>query len=187
MSTKHDESQVLGFLARSLSVEKTLEQFPGLTEKKLASTLEAASRRAGILNEESAVLWVDGAARGNPGPAGAGAYVIIPGKDPVGRGEFLGDATNNVAEYSALIMGLAFVESLGLKKVGVRSDSELLVKQMTGEYRVKNERLKSLFIKAKEAETRLDSVTFEHVPREKNKEADLLANRAVDSKGPVTL
>jgi len=187
MSTKHNTPLVLSFLARSLSVKKTLEHFPGLTRDNLSSILETASQKTAPEGQGPAVLWVDGAARGNPGPAGAGAYLVVPGKDAVGRGEFLGVATNNVAEYSALIMGLAMVEGHGLKSVGVRSDSELMVRQMTGEYRVKNEKLKSLFAKATKAVTRLESVTFEHIPREENREADQMANRAVDAKGTVVL
>ncbi|UCF32058.1 MAG: ribonuclease HI family protein [bacterium] len=130
---------------------------------------------------------VDGAARGNPGPAGAGFLVMGRGWTTVRRGEYLGEATNNVAEYQALLFGLEEAVKAGAVRVRICSDSELLVKQMTGEYRVKNPRLKDLFMRAQRMASNLKDVTYSHIPREENKEADRLANMAIDAEGPVSL
>jgi ribonuclease HI len=129
-----------------------------------------------------AMLYTDGGARGNPGPA-AFAYVI---EDPEGgvldsHGEAIGVATNNVAEYSALVAGLVRAAELGVDALEVRSDSELMVKQMRGEYRVKNADLKTLFLRASNAARALGSVTYTHVRREHNKLADQLVNDALDA------
>jgi ribonuclease HI len=129
-----------------------------------------------------AVLYTDGGARGNPGPA-AFAYVI---EEPGGavidaRGERIGIATNNVAEYSALVAGLRRAHELGVVELEVRSDSELMVKQMRGEYRVKNADLRALFLDASRAARALGSVTYTHIRREHNELADRLVNEALDA------
>ena len=128
-----------------------------------------------------ALLWTDGGARGNPGPA-AYAYVLEAEDGTVldARGEPIGIATNNVAEYSALVAGLRRAHELGVIEVELRSDSELMVKQMRGEYRVKNAGLQPLFERAKDLVRRIGRVQFEHVRREFNKDADRLANEAMD-------
>lgn len=131
-------------------------------------------------------IYTDGGARGNPGPAGAGAVVYKDGKEVAHVSKFLGIHTNNWAEYEALILVLeaarAFLRSPVLEKVTVRMDSELIVKQMKGEYRVKHPELKLQHQKVKKiiAES-FPHIAFEHVPREKNKEADRYANDAMDS------
>lgn len=127
---------------------------------------------------------IDGAARGNPGPA-AFAYVIAHDGEPVleeaGR---LGTATNNVAEYTALVRALGRAAELGGKRLVVRSDSELLVKQMRGEYKVKNAALKELYDEAKELVAQFDTVTLQHVRREQNRQADKLCNDVLDGRMP---
>ncbi|UCG39738.1 MAG: ribonuclease HI family protein [bacterium] len=133
----------------------------------------------------AAVLSVDGAARGNPGPAGAG-FVIEQGEVTLlSAGRYLEEATNNVAEYRALIMGLEAASTIGIRELDVRSDSELLVRQIRGEYRVRNEGLRPLFAEAQRLMGRFARVTIEHVPREGNRQADRLANMAIDAKGAV--
>ena len=133
----------------------------------------------------SAVLRSDGGARGNPGPAGAG-FVIQVGGDTICRGgRFLGSCTNNVAEYEALIWGLENVHALGHARVTVFADSELLVKQVNGQYRVKNEGLKPLFLRALTLLRGFESYEVRHVRRELNKEADALANEAMDTRSSV--
>ena len=129
-----------------------------------------------------AKLWTDGGARGNPGPA-AFAYVIEADDGTVlaAHGETIGVATNNVAEYSALIAGLEKALELGLREVDVVSDSELMVKQMLGEYRVKNEALRELSVRAGRLARELGSVTYTAVRREHNELADRLVNEALDS------
>jgi ribonuclease HI len=130
---------------------------------------------------EAAVLWSDGAARGNPGPAGLGAILKTPsGEVLAAESRYLGHTTNNVAEYRALLMGLERALALGVRKLEVRADSELLIKQLRGEYRVKNQGLKPLFAEAKALLSRFESYQLTHVRRELNSEADQLANIGVD-------
>ena len=127
-------------------------------------------------------LWTDGGARGNPGPA-AFAYVLEADDVTVldARGEAIGVATNNVAEYSALVAGLGRAVEAGVRELEVRSDSELMVKQMRGEYRVKNRDLQSLFLDASRAAREIGRVTYTHVRREHNELADRLVNEALDA------
>ena len=127
-------------------------------------------------------LWTDGGARGNPGPA-AFAYVLedASGSALAAHGEAIGVATNNVAEYRGLVAGLAKAVELGVDELEVVSDSELLVKQMRGEYRVKNEALQSLVGRARDLERRLGVVRYRAVRREHNELADRLVNEALDA------
>ena len=127
------------------------------------------------------LLMVDGAARGNPGPAGCGA-VICDEKGAVVRelSRYLGHATNNVAEYEALLMGLEALIELKRNKIVVQSDSQLLVRQLNGEYRVKDEKLKVLYQRATGLLRQFGSYRIVHVRRELNKAADRLANRGID-------
>jgi ribonuclease HI len=127
-------------------------------------------------------LYTDGGARGNPGPAAA-AYVLEAEDGTVlhAHGETIGVATNNVAEYSALIAGLAKALALGLDQVDVVSDSELLVKQMNGEYRVKNTALIDLSLEAAGLARQIGRVTYRAVRRTENELADSLVNEALDA------
>jgi ribonuclease HI len=127
-------------------------------------------------------LWTDGGARGNPGPA-AFAYVLeTEDGDPLdAHGERIGVATNNVAEYRALLAGLARAAELGVTGLEVVSDSELLVKQMRGEYRVKNDALRELNTEAERLARRLGRVEYRHVRRAHNELADRLVNEALDA------
>ena len=127
-------------------------------------------------------LSTDGGARGNPGPAAYG-YVLETDDGTVlaAHGEKIGVATNNVAEYSALIAGLEKARELGVGEVEVVSDSELLVKQMNGEYRVKNEALRELSLKAARLARRVGRVSYTAVRREHNELADRLVNEALDA------
>ena len=127
-------------------------------------------------------LYTDGGARGNPGPA-AFAYVLEAGDGTVlaAHGEKIGVATNNVAEYRGLVAGLEKAVELAVPEVEVVSDSELLVKQMRGEYRVKNEALLELSQRATRLARKLDKVEYRHVVREHNELADRLVNEALDA------
>ena len=129
-------------------------------------------------------LSTDGGARGNPGPA-AYAYVLEADDGTVlaAHGEPIGVATNNVAEYRALVEGLRKAVEVGVDELEVVSDSELLVHQMRGEYRVKNEALKLLWVDAQELADKLRKVTFTAVRREHNELADRLVNEALDDAG----
>jgi ribonuclease HI len=128
-----------------------------------------------------ALLYTDGGARGNPGPAAYG-YVLEAEDGTVlaSHGEHIGSATNNVAEYSGLVAGLRKALELQLPEVEVVSDSELMVKQMRGEYRVKNEALRALFAEAERLARQLGNVEYRHVKRAHNEEADRLVNDALD-------
>jgi ribonuclease HI len=129
-----------------------------------------------------ATLWTDGGARGNPGPA-AFAYVLeAEGGSPLAaHGEAIGVATNNVAEYSALVAGLEKAVELGVRDLEVVSDSELMVKQMRGEYKVKNEALRELSVRAGRLARELGTVRYTAVRREHNTLADRLVNEALDA------
>ncbi len=129
-----------------------------------------------------ATLYTDGGARGNPGPA-AYAFVLEAEDGTVleARGEAIGVATNNVAEYSALVAGLRRAAEAGVDELEVVSDSELLVKQMRGEYKVKNRALQELFLDASRLARLLDEVRYRHVRREHNELADQLVNEALDA------
>ncbi len=133
----------------------------------------------------SARLFTDGGARGNPGPAAA-AYVLEAEDGTVldARGEAIGVATNNVAEYRALVAGLEKAVELGVGELEVVSDSELLVKQMNGEYRVKNAALRELSLDAARLARKLGRVRYRAVRRAENELADRLVNEALDAAGP---
>jgi probable phosphoglycerate mutase len=129
-------------------------------------------------------LSTDGGSRGNPGPAAYG-YVLEAEDGTVlaAHGEAIGVATNNVAEYGALVAGLQKAVELGVSDLEVISDSELMVKQMRGEYRVKNEALRELSLRASQLARGLGSVSYTAVRREQNKLADQLVNEALDAAG----
>jgi len=133
----------------------------------------------------SATMFCDGASSGNPGKSGIGVLINFDHSgmsDESGNcriSEYIGIATNNVAEYSALIRGLEKARSLGVKVIDIYLDSELLVKQMNGVYKVKNKNLYRLWTRAKELLIDFDRCTITHVRRERNTEADLLARQAV--------
>jgi ribonuclease HI len=132
--------------------------------------------------ELKAKLSTDGGARGNPGPAAYG-YVLETEDGTVldARGEAIGEATNNVAEYRALVAGLESAAERGVSELEVVSDSELVVKQMRGEYRVKNEALRQLWELANDLERRFERVRYTAVRREHNELADRLVNEALDA------
>ncbi|MDD5560053.1 ribonuclease HI family protein [Candidatus Methylomirabilis sp.] len=127
------------------------------------------------------MIHIDGAARGNPGPAGIGV-MLETGDGPLQRGlcRYIGEATNNVAEYEALLLALREARKLQASVVEIRSDSQLLVRQIQGSYRVKNPRLAALHAQARDLISALPSFRIEHVGRELNRQADALANRAID-------
>jgi probable phosphoglycerate mutase len=127
-------------------------------------------------------LYTDGGARGNPGPAAYG-YVLEAEDGTVlaSGGRSIGVATNNVAEYRGLLAGLAKAVELSIAELDVRLDSELIVKQMRGEYRVRSESLRTLSVEAARLASQLGHVEYRHVPRERNELADSLVNQALDA------
>ncbi len=131
-----------------------------------------------------AIIWVDGAARGNPGPAAIAAII----RDEQGRlitslSRRIGVTTNNRAEYQAVIAALEKAIDLGARLVQVKSDSELVVNQLNGRYRVKKAELKPLYQRVRQLQGSLEGFTISHLPREQNREADRLANKALDLPG----
>ena len=127
-------------------------------------------------------LQTDGGARGNPGPAGSGAVLFDHTGAVVGEwSRYVGETTNNQAEYKALIGGLEMAIEKGVKTLVVRMDSQLIVNQVKGTYRVKDAGLKLLFASVLGLTNKFDSITFYHIPREQNKHADRLVNEAIDN------
>ncbi len=137
--------------------------------------------------KEKIIIYTDGGARGNPGPAAIGVVIKdASGRTIKGYGEAIGEATNNEAEYRAVISALAKTKALlGKEKtkkisVEVNADSEFVVRQLNGEYKIEEERLFPFFIKIWNLKMDFGKISFSHVPREKNKEADRLVNEALD-------
>ncbi len=172
-------------LARTLDIEKTVRNL-GITReeaKKFLNELSALLRPGPSPSKEFYHVYVDGAARGNPGDAGAGAVI----KDSRGRTikrlrRSLGVTTNNMAEYRALLLALEAARNLGLERLKVFADSELLVKQINGLYRVRSEDLKPLYAKALRLIEGFEHFEVHHIPRTENSEADRLANEAIDGR-----
>jgi ribonuclease HI len=130
----------------------------------------------------TATMHIDGASRGNPGKAAYAVVLARPGEPVVEEADTIGTASNNVAEYTALVNGLSLAAELGVKALQVYSDSELMVKQMNGEYKVKNEDLRALYEEACRLRRQFEKVTITHVRREQNKRADQIGNEALDGR-----
>jgi ribonuclease H / adenosylcobalamin/alpha-ribazole phosphatase len=138
------------------------------------------------VNPDEMVVWTDGGARGNPGPAGFGVVVTTPGGTVLAQlAEGIGWATNNVAEYRGVIAGLEQALALGARRVRVRADSLLVVNQQNGLWKVRNPALRELWAETRRLAGQFERVIWEHVPRERNRRADALANRAMDAQGAV--
>jgi len=125
-------------------------------------------------------IHTDGGARGNPGPAAYAFVISRPGQPDLEEHGCLGTSTNNIAEYTALVKALERARAIGGRRLLVQSDSELMIRQMTGQYKVKNEGLRPLYEAAQQLCRAFDAVTFRHVRREHNKRADELCNQALD-------
>jgi ribonuclease HI len=134
--------------------------------------------------EQTLVLEADGGSRGNPGPAGAGAVLRTPaGKVVREMKQYLGWATNNIAEYQGLIMGLQAAGEYGPARLVIRLDSELVVRQLNGQYKVKSPNLQPLYQQARRLLAQMAEVEIVHIPRGRNSLADALANQAMDEAG----
>jgi len=182
-------ADILDAMAQSEGLAKVSGDIPDLTPAALRMALKEAShlllqmvdsRRAPQPGARSLILHIDGAARGNPGPAGIGVVLWDEAGDFREEHQaYVGDATNNVAEYEALLFGLRKARELGYAAVKVFSDSELLVRQIRGEYRVKNPRLREFYGQVQRLLRSFDVVEIAHVDRGMNARADWLANRAI--------
>jgi ribonuclease HI len=148
---------------------------------KLAESLGGASPAVNPRALDRAILHADGASRGNPGPSAVAAIISLPtGEELASVAKRIGRATNNVAEYRAVIEGLKLARDLGVRNVAVRVDSELVMKQLTGTYRIRSADLAPLAREVAAEARRFATCVFEHVRREENREADRLANEALD-------
>jgi len=189
---KRDE--ILARLAKQLD-DATLERlFPGedlpALRRLIAGSVKSSAAKSIPAPPVSTVaaagcyrLFTDGASRGNPGQAGAGAVLLTAqGDELIARSAYLGSCTNNVAEYRALILGLDEALQLGCEELAISLDSELIVRQIQGRYKVKNETLLPLFQQVQQRLARLRRWSINHVPRAQNSRADQLANRGIDSK-----
>ncbi|MEA3450206.1 MAG: ribonuclease HI family protein [Patescibacteria group bacterium] len=127
------------------------------------------------------IIYTDGGARGNPGPAGIGAVIYNEKKEIIAEiSEYIGESTNNQAEYKALLAAIKKAKEFKVDEINFFLDSELVVEQMSGNYKVKNKSLQPLFVQIYNESLSYKKVTYKHVRREKNKEADRLANMAMD-------
>ena len=175
-----DRAQVLAALAQDLDLPRVMGRF-GLSREEMAHLLQEA---ASVLRRETLGMWrlyVDGASRGNPGPAGAGVVLFGPqGEKRAENSRYLGETTNNVAEYQALLMGLELAQSLGVRNLHVFADSQLVVQQLKGAYRVKTPHLLPLWRSAHQALQKFDIYAISHLNRSLNHEADRLARQAID-------
>jgi len=127
------------------------------------------------------VIYTDGGARGNPGPAGIGVVIYDQNKKLISEiSQYLGEATNNQAEYQAVIIALEKAKKIGAEEINLFSDSELMISQLKGDFKVKNKELGSLFVKIWNLKQSFKKVKFHHLPRAENKRADQLVNQAID-------
>ena len=134
----------------------------------------------GPASGETATANIDGGSRGNPGPAGYGVHITRDDGSIVDLKDSIGFATNNIAEYNGLIAALQWAVDHDLKSIAIKGDSQLIIEQMRGNYKVKNEGLKPLYLKARVLVMQIGDVSFEHVRREYNTEADRLSNVGMD-------
>ena len=155
------------------------ETIPDCTPQEIKEILNTLKKLYLDSKESQYELFTDGASRGNPGKAGVGFVIFKDGKEVARGGKFIGIKTNNEAEYFALLLGLKKCNELGIKNLKIYSDSKLLVNQIKGNFKVKDEKLKKLY---NEAGKLLSKFEFEivHIPREKNKVADNIANQKID-------
>jgi len=135
------------------------------------------------MTDREVTAFIDGASKGNPGEAGCGVVIYGLGKEPILLKKYIGHATNNIAEYNALILALEKLKELNIKEIIIKSDSLLLVSQLNGKYAVKNPNIRKLFRVYLSLAVNFDKIKVMHIPRELNKEADRLANLAIKEKG----
>lgn len=184
MGENADRAAIFRALAEGLDLAQVRERF-GITPDGLQNLFQEVADYYYTLEEGVWTIYCDGASRGNPGPAGAGVVMLDPyGEVAVRNLEYLGQTTNNVAEYRGLLLGLKMARNLGVKKIRVCSDSELLVRQINGSYRVKKPHLLALWQEAKQELQKFETYEVTHVPRELNYQADRLANQAIDQRPP---
>jgi len=206
------DAELLRFIAANESLPHTLKEHPDLTREAVQAALERAasalearpppaaaangpsdsgffstaslpSSGPGVAASNRIRVYSDGAARGNPGLAGAGAVLVEPNGRVVERlGKFLGVQTNNYAEYMGLLLGLKRAKDLGVQEVEVFADSELMIRQLNGTYQVKSPSLRPLYEEVLELLNQFGRFKLVHLPREMNAMADEMSNRAIDER-----
>jgi ribonuclease HI len=180
MADLTSRAAVFAALAQGQDLDRIREGFQ-LSPEELQDLFQEVAEHYQDLEQGTWTLYCDGASRGNPGPAGAGALLMDPqGEIRARLSQYLGSTTNNVAEYQALLLGLREAHRLGVRKIKVFADSELLVRQLNGSYRVKAPHLLPLWQEAQKGLQSFETQAISHVPREENSQADGLANRAID-------
>ncbi len=192
------DHELLDLIHKSIDIEKLKEQDKTITKKRVDNLFkdlkdhiekenitisDKEKTDASNINKgfDLIVVNVDGASRGNPGESGIGVAIFDKDSNLINEAcDYLGVATNNIAEYKALILGIKLSAEYNAERILFKSDSELMVKQIKGEYRVKNPQLKLLFTEAQSLLKKLPNWKIMHVRREENQEADLLANKGID-------
>lgn len=177
--------RILNILAEEKSFRLVKERLPGLTDREIWEAISIAASMvkpfAGVEKRRNLKVYVDGAAEPNPGPSGVGVVIYDEKEKKIKEvKKYIGLATNNVAEYKALIQGLKESKNLLAQTVDVFSDSQLLINQMNGRFRINDKNLRRLFQQAKNLEGKFDKVTYHLIGRNKNKIADQLANLAIE-------
>ena len=189
-------SELLRVIAEEEGLDRTLARFPGLSRSDLVGVLLGRPAPAhppprihppgpvhSVQPHRKLRVASDGAARGNPGPAGAGAVLFDEQGHVLERlGKFLGRQTNNVAEYQGLLLGLRRAHELGAEELEVVADSELMIRQLSGAYQVRAPALRELHAEALSLLKAFRKVKLVHVPRSENAEADEMSNRAIDER-----
>src|SRR5215813_14644693 len=189
----YKQSDILKYIAREEPLAGTLKAFPGLTRERLARMFERladhspnaanAFEREANSSMSKVRVYSDGAARGNPGPSGAGAVLVDASGTVVDRlGKYLGIQTNNYAEYMGLLLGLKRARELGIREVEVFADSELMIRQLGGRYQVRSPSLRPLYEEALRVLNDFSRVKLVYVPRKMNAAADEMSNRAIDER-----
>ena len=192
------DHELLVLIHKGIDVEKLKEQDKTITKKRIDNLFQNVKnyiRKEDMANSDKEitdtsntnketdliVVNVDGASRGNPGESGIGVAIFDKDSNLINEAcDYLGVATNNISEYKALILGIKLSMKYNAKKILFKSDSELMVKQIKGEYKVKNTQLKLLFTEVQSLLKEVPNWKIMHVPREENKEADLLANKGIE-------
>lgn len=176
----HSPAEIFAALAQDLDIAAVCRRF-GLSREEIVRLFQEAAAHFQTEPAGPWRLYVDGAARGNPGPAGAGAVLYDPGgRKRAQDSRYLGETTNNVAEYQALLLGLELALSLGVKNLQISADSLLVVQQLKGAYQVKTSHLVPLWRQALSTLQQFDACAISHIDRSLNHEADRLARQAID-------
>jgi ribonuclease HI len=191
----YDDADILRFISQNEALADTLAAFPGLQRSQVSALLERLADGRGkgpapVVGPADRAhpstrlrVYSDGAARGNPGPSGAGAVLVDTAGQVVDRlGKYLGTQTNNYAEYMGLLLGLKRARDMGAREVEVFADSELMIRQLGGRYQVKSTTLRPLYEEALKLLNGFSRVKLVHVPREMNAAADEMSNRAIDER-----